>query len=138
MSNRIFSLPCPFSVPFSSSSLLFTPFPFHPIPSRLLHLIVLSSYLSSVLLSAISIDCITVSTLPVKAAIDDHIQQLFDALLQSLRHSIMTSVQTIDAFLTDAKKSLSIRPQSVEEIGEVNKKHAEIAKQKPQVSGRDV
>ena len=69
----------------------------------------------------------------MKAAIDDHIQQLFDALLQSLRHSIMTSVQTIDTFLTDAKKSLSIRPQSVEEIGEVNKKHAEIAKQKPQV-----
>ena len=49
----------------------------------------------------------------------------------------MTSVQTIDTFLTDAKKSLSIRPQSVEEIGEVNKKHAEIAKQKPQV-GLDI
>ena len=71
----------------------------------------------------------------MKATIDDHIQQLFDALLQSLRHSIGTSAQTIDAFLTEAKKSLSVRPQSVEEIGEVNKKHAEIAKQKPQVSG---
>ena len=85
------------------------------------------------LFSAINIDCIAVSTLPVKSAIDDHIQQLFDALLQSLRHSIMTNVQTIDAFPTDAKKSLSVRPQSVEEIGEVNKKHAEITKQKPQV-----
>ena len=43
--------------------------------------------------STIHVDCITVSTLPVKSAIDDHIQQLFDALLSSLRRSISTNLQ---------------------------------------------
>ena len=43
--------------------------------------------------STIHVDCITVSTLPVKSAIDDQIQQLFDALLNSLRHSISQHLQ---------------------------------------------
>ena len=43
--------------------------------------------------STIHIDCITVSTLPVKSTIDDHIQQLFDALLSSLRRSISAHFQ---------------------------------------------
>jgi len=37
-------------------------------------------------------------------------------------------------FLLDAKESLSIRPQTVEEIGEVNKKHAKLSQKKPEVS----
>ena len=36
-------------------------------------------------------------------------------------------------FLLDAKESLSIRPQTVEEIGEVNKKHAKLSQKKPEV-----
>lgn len=43
--------------------------------------------------STIHIDCITVSTLPVKATIDDHIQQLFDALLSALRRAISSHFQ---------------------------------------------
>ena len=35
--------------------------------------------------SVIKIDCVTVSTSPTKSAIDDLIQKLFDALLNSLR-----------------------------------------------------
>ena len=42
----------------------------------------------------IKVDCISVSTSPVKSTIDDHIQQLFDALLTSLRRSITNEVQT--------------------------------------------
>ena len=49
--------------------------------------------LSLPLYSTIHIDCITVSTLPVKSTIDDHIQQLFDALLSSLRRSISAHLQ---------------------------------------------
>ena len=46
--------------------------------------------------STIHVDCVTVSTLPVKSAIDDHIQQLFDALLSSLRRSISANLQVRD------------------------------------------
>lgn len=80
----------------------------------------------------IKVDCISVSTSPVKSTIDDHIQQLFDALLTSLRRSITNEVQTIDNFLTSASDALSTRPQSVEEIGEANAKHAELATEKLQ------
>ena len=75
-----------------------------------------------------------VSTAPVKATIDDHIQQLFDALLTSLRRSITSEVQAIDTFLTSGMEALSTRPQTVEEIGEANVKHAELTAEKPQVT----
>ena len=79
-------------------------------------------------------DCITVSTTPVKAVIDDHIQRLFDALLNSLRRSITKDVGTIENFLNDAMDTLSQRPQTVEEIGEANAKHSEFGKTKKDVS----
>ena len=81
----------------------------------------------------IKVDCISVSTSPVKSTIDDHIQQLFDTLLTSLRRSITNEVQTIDTFLTSATEALSSRPQTVEEIGVANAKHSELATEKLQV-----
>ncbi|XP_064610087.1 cytoplasmic dynein 2 heavy chain 1-like isoform X3 [Liolophura sinensis] len=84
--------------------------------------------------SQFKVDCITVSTTPVKAVIDDHIQRLFDALLNSLRKSIISDVTSIDNFLTSAMETLSQRPQSVEEIGEANAKHAEFTKDKVRVA----
>ena len=86
--------------------------------------------------SQIKVDCITVNTNPVKAVIDDHIQRLFDALLNSLRKAISTEVNTIDAFLKEAMETLSKRPQSVEEIGEANGKHSEFLKKKKEVRNR--
>lgn len=71
--------------------------------------------------------------MPVKAVIDDHIQRLFDALLNSLRKAITKDVGTIDEFLTNAMETLSKRPQTVEEIGEANGKHQEFSKTKKEV-----
>ena len=71
----------------------------------------------------------------MKAVIDDHIQRLFDALLNSLRRSITKDVGTIETFLNDAMDTLSQRPQTVEEIGEANAKHSEFGKSKKEVSG---
>lgn len=79
-------------------------------------------------------DCITVSTAPVKTTIDDLIQQLFDALLNSLRRNIVNHIQTIDNFVTEGMESLSTRPQTVEEIGLANAKHEELSKKIPEVS----
>ena len=79
-------------------------------------------------------DCITVNTLPVKTVIDDHIQQLYDALMNSLRRSISVNVQGIDGFLNEAFESLSVKPQTVEEIGRVNALHHQLSKQKLEVN----
>ena len=85
-------------------------------------------------LSVIRVDCITVSTLPIKASVEDHIQQLFDALLTSLRRSIQTNLSAIDQFLVKGKEALSVRPQTIEEIGDVNQAHKQLAKEKPSVN----
>ena len=55
------------------------------------NVIILHSH--ALLFSTVYIDCITVSTLPVKSTIDDHIQQLFDALLSALRRAISSHFQ---------------------------------------------
>lgn len=83
--------------------------------------------------SVIKIDCITVNTMPVKAVIDDHIQRLFDALLNSLRKAIEKEVKEIETFLNTSMEVLSKRPQTTEEISEANSKHAEFAKMKREV-----
>ena len=83
--------------------------------------------------SEIKVDCLHISTTPVKAVIDDQIQRLFDALLNSLRRAINNDVTTIDTFLTQSMDTLSQRPQTVEEIGEANAKHAEFSKTKAEV-----
>ncbi|KAJ8027756.1 Cytoplasmic dynein 2 heavy chain 1 [Holothuria leucospilota] len=76
--------------------------------------------------SEIKVDCITVSCTPVKAAIDDQIQRLFDALLFSLRRSVLDDVNTMSKFLDESMVSLASRPQTVEEMGDANTKHEEI------------
>ena len=83
--------------------------------------------------SEIKVDCIRVSTVPVKSVIDDHIQRLFDALLLTLKKAIQSEVSSIENFLDAAMETLSNRPQTVQEIGDANAKHSEFAKQKIEV-----
>lgn len=84
--------------------------------------------------SEIKVDCIRVSCIPIKSIIDDHIQRLFDALLGSLRKSIMADVSEIEAYLSSGMETLSQRPQTIEEIGQANAKHIEYATKKKEVS----
>jgi len=86
-----------------------------------------------VFFSEIKVDCIRVSTIPIKTVIDDHIQRLFDALLGSLRRSVQSDITEIESFVNEALETLSQRPQTVEEIGEANVKHMEFTKRKKEV-----
>ncbi|XP_041920571.1 cytoplasmic dynein 2 heavy chain 1 [Alosa sapidissima] len=79
------------------------------------------------------VDCVTVNCEPVKAAIDDLIQRLFDALLASLRKSIQGHTQNIEMFVAQAMETLSVRPENIEEIGEANVKHGELQAKKPEI-----
>ncbi|XP_035389840.1 cytoplasmic dynein 2 heavy chain 1 isoform X3 [Electrophorus electricus] len=79
------------------------------------------------------VDCVTVNCEPVRAVIDDLIQKLFDTLLSSLRKSIQGHIQAIDSFVTSALEMLSIRPESIEEIGDANARHSQLQAKKPEV-----
>ncbi|XP_062407923.1 dynein cytoplasmic 2 heavy chain 1 [Sardina pilchardus] len=79
------------------------------------------------------VDCVTVNCEPVKAAIDDLIQRLFDTLLASLRKSIQGHTQNIETFVAQAMETLSERPENIEEIGEANIKHGELQAKKPEI-----
>jgi dynein heavy chain 2 len=81
----------------------------------------------------INVDCITVSTIPVKSAIEAQLQHLFEALLSSLAKSVHSHIAAIDEFLKSGNEALAIRPQTIEEIGEVNMKHSELSKLKPEI-----
>ncbi|KAK3531386.1 hypothetical protein QTP70_018186, partial [Hemibagrus guttatus] len=79
------------------------------------------------------VDCFTVNCEPVKSAIDDLIQKLFDTMLTALRKSIQGHIQAVDSFLSSGMAMLSTRPESIEEIGEANSKHRQLQAQKPEV-----
>ncbi|TRY83670.1 hypothetical protein DNTS_027964 [Danionella cerebrum] len=83
--------------------------------------------------SSEKVDCITVNSEPVRVAVDDLIQRLFDALLTSLRRSVQGHVQAIDSFVSGAMETLSLRPESIDEIGEANAKHSQLQTQKHQI-----
>uniref|UniRef100_A0A3P8WNV8 Cytoplasmic dynein 2 heavy chain 1 n=1 Tax=Cynoglossus semilaevis TaxID=244447 RepID=A0A3P8WNV8_CYNSE len=83
----------------------------------------------SFFVSSEKVDCITVNCEPVKAAIDDLIQRLFDLLLTSLRKS----VQAIDSYVSESMEALSIRPESMEEIGAASGKYTQILKGKTEI-----
>jgi dynein heavy chain 2 len=78
----------------------------------------------------IKIDCITISAVPVKAAIDDHLQRLFDALLGTLKRGASKHLQAVEQFTTMAMELLLQRPQSMIDIGNANAVHSELSKNK--------
>ena len=63
-----------------------------------------------------------ISTTPVKNAIDDQLQQLFDTLLESLRNRVSGYVQELTNFVSSATDSLQTMPQTIQEIGDANAK----------------
>ncbi|XP_040514464.1 cytoplasmic dynein 2 heavy chain 1 isoform X1 [Gallus gallus] len=83
--------------------------------------------------STIKIDCLTVNCNPVKTAIDDFIQKLYDVLVISLRKSIQAHLSDVSSFLNDAMEALVVRPQTVEEISEDNLKYLNLHEQKGEI-----
>ncbi|KAJ3025524.1 UNVERIFIED_CONTAM: Cytoplasmic dynein 2 heavy chain 1 [Siphonaria sp. JEL0065] len=82
----------------------------------------------------IQIDCITISTAPLKATIDDHLQRLFDCLLSTLRKSVEDHLAIIDDFVVKGAEVLSKRPQTLEEIGEANTNHEKLSAAKASIA----
>ncbi|KAI9364365.1 dynein heavy chain and region D6 of dynein motor-domain-containing protein [Zopfochytrium polystomum] len=85
--------------------------------------------------STIAVECIQISTAPVKATIDDVLQKLFDALVNSLRSAIQKSVTVIDDFVSKGMEVLANKPQSLEEIGDANARHEKLSEARDSVFG---
>lgn len=66
------------------------------------------------------VDCLLVSTSPVKSAIEDQLQQLFDTLLDSLKTRTLTEVQDLSEYLSAASENIEAMPNTIKEIGEAN------------------
>jgi dynein heavy chain 2 len=83
----------------------------------------------------IQVDCISVSTIPVKSTIDNHLQGLMDSMVSALRKAIILHMNSIEEFAGAGLEILSDRPKTLEEIGEANKAHEKISKSKSLIQG---
>ena len=63
------------------------------------------------------IDCFSVSATPLKAAIEDQLTSFGDALIISLRKSVMKSLVKIETFLQNSMEILGVLPNTIAEIG---------------------
>ena len=61
------------------------------------------------------------------------ITKLFDTLLMSLRRSIVNNYNSLDGFTTKSMDDLSVVPQTVEEMGQVNEVYQSIKAEMPKV-----
>ena len=66
------------------------------------------------------VDCLLVSTSPVKSAIENQLQQVFDMLLDSLKTRTLANIQEVSSYLMAASDNIEAMPQTVQEIGEAN------------------
>ncbi|KAE9115561.1 Cytoplasmic dynein 2 heavy chain 1 [Phytophthora fragariae] len=64
----------------------------------------------------VKLDCINVSLVPFKRALDEHLQRFTDALLLSLRKSTLNHIRIVEDFVEASMESLNKRPHSIDEI----------------------
>eukprot|EP00906_Rhabdomonas_costata_P011239 RCo015918 len=81
--------------------------------------------------NVIKVDCISVSTAPVKAKVDDHLQRLGDLLVSSLKKSAQAHVAKIEEFLTVNLEKLDKKPETIDDIGKANQDYTEMREKKP-------
>uniref|UniRef100_A0A0N5CE75 Cytoplasmic dynein 2 heavy chain 1 n=1 Tax=Strongyloides papillosus TaxID=174720 RepID=A0A0N5CE75_STREA len=84
----------------------------------------------------IKIDCIHISTILIKGSIEDLLGRLYDTLIWTLKHSVTTELNDINRFIDTSIKTLSIRPQSIEEIAEANIVHGKLVKAQNDMKNR--
>ena len=79
------------------------------------------------------VDCIQISFAPVRTEIELLNRKFWDTLVTMLQRSIINDISQIEKFATEAMETLRKQPQSVEEIGDANKKHQEYEDKSPEM-----
>ncbi|KAG5475409.1 hypothetical protein LSCM1_03523 [Leishmania martiniquensis] len=76
------------------------------------------------------IDCFAVSTVPVRASIEEHLRRLEEALLNGMRRHIQASLSEIDEFVLRVSNIVERQPTTMDEVGEANRRYRESLEQK--------
>ncbi|TYZ58493.1 hypothetical protein PybrP1_004198 [[Pythium] brassicae (nom. inval.)] len=66
----------------------------------------------------VKIDCVHLSLVTFKSALDEHLQRFQDGLLLSLRKSAFAHIRLVEDFVEHAKEKLNARPRSIDEISQ--------------------
>eukprot|EP01059_Diplonema_ambulator_P006458 TRINITY_DN16152_c0_g9_i2.p1 TRINITY_DN16152_c0_g9~~TRINITY_DN16152_c0_g9_i2.p1 ORF type:complete len:2158 (+),score=857.39 TRINITY_DN16152_c0_g9_i2:243-6476(+) len=74
----------------------------------------------------IKIDCFNISTVPIKAAIEDQLSRLQQLLNHSLKKSAEQHLLEVDTFLSGGIAKLNESPVTLEDIGKANKAYQEM------------
>ncbi|GET89825.1 dynein heavy chain, putative [Leishmania tarentolae] len=75
------------------------------------------------------IDCFAISTVPVRASIEEHLHRLEEALLNGIRRHIQTSLSDIDEFVLRVSNIVERQPTTMDDVGEANKRYKESLEQ---------
>ncbi|ORZ34798.1 dynein heavy chain, N-terminal region 2-domain-containing protein [Catenaria anguillulae PL171] len=81
---------------------------------------------AELLTNSIKVDNIVISVLPLKAAIDDQLQRLFDVLVSTLHSSVAAHVKSVQDYLTSGLALLAQVPNSVQEIAHAREIHSKL------------
>lgn len=69
------------------------------------------------------VDCFSISTIPVKVSVEEHLYRLEESLLNGMRKSIQTAVNDVDDFIFQVSNVVERQPTTMDEVGEANKKY---------------
>ncbi|KPA81036.1 putative dynein heavy chain [Leptomonas pyrrhocoris] len=75
------------------------------------------------------IGCFAISTVPVRASIEEHLHRLEDALLNGMRKHIQSAVNEIDDFVFRVSNLVERQPTTMDEVGEANRRYNESLEQ---------
>ncbi|ESN99131.1 hypothetical protein HELRODRAFT_66985, partial [Helobdella robusta] len=74
----------------------------------------------------IKVSSITISLIPLKINIEDQLQHLFEALLVTLKKSLLVDINKIDNFIVESTATFNLVPRSLDDINNINAKHLAI------------
>eukprot|EP01061_Rhynchopus_euleeides_P011972 TRINITY_DN21580_c1_g1_i2.p1 TRINITY_DN21580_c1_g1~~TRINITY_DN21580_c1_g1_i2.p1 ORF type:complete len:3556 (+),score=1754.90 TRINITY_DN21580_c1_g1_i2:217-10884(+) len=77
----------------------------------------------------IKLDCFTISTVPIKASIEDQLSRLNQLLTTSLKKAAECHLKEVDGFLAEAIQKLNESPTTLEDIGRANKAYQDMKDQ---------
>lgn len=79
------------------------------------------------------IDCFTINVGPVCNEIELHNRRYWDTLASSLYASTLADVVCVDKFVQEAKRTLQVQPQRLDQVGEANGQYTAITQKAVQV-----
>ncbi|KAK7201330.1 dynein heavy chain [Novymonas esmeraldas] len=75
------------------------------------------------------IDCFAISTVPVRASVEEHLHRLEEALLNGMRRHIQAGLSELDEFVLRVSNLVERQPTTMDEVGEAHKRYKESLEQ---------